>query len=82
IKHPDSGIAIKGFNIPDWKEVITITSELMKLEFNNKDIGWDLAHTDKGWIVVEGNANGMFVGPQIVYERGMKYELDQILERC
>ena len=38
-------------------------------------IGWDLAHTDNGWVIVEGNHFGQFVGPQSTRGCGIKDEV-------
>ena len=42
-------------------------------------IGWDLAHTDNGWVVIEGNGGGQFIGPQIVWKRGFKNEIEKLI---
>ena len=74
-KHPDSGICFKGYQLPDWKNAKLLVKELMKEMQSMKYIGWDLAYTDKGWVVVEGNSSGQFIGPQLVYQRGIKKDI-------
>ena len=44
-----------------------------------KFVGWDFAHTDKGWVIIEGNGMSQLIGPQIVWERGVKSEMEQAL---
>ena len=46
----------------------------------NKYAGWDLALTEKGWVMVEGNARGQFVW-QIPMQKGFMKEANQILKR-
>ncbi|MHA1440198.1 MAG: sugar-transfer associated ATP-grasp domain-containing protein [Promethearchaeota archaeon] len=59
-RHPNTGIELKSFKLPMWKEA----SQLVKwtaLKFSPiKTIGWDVALTPKGPIIVEGN---MWYGP-------------------
>ena len=43
-------------------------------------IGWDFSHTEEGWLIIEGNASGQMIGPQIVWKKGMKKEICKLLE--
>jgi hypothetical protein len=53
--HPDTEGKIKGVIIPFWDEIKTkILSVAEKLSYI-KYIGWDIAVTDDGFIVIEGN---------------------------
>ena len=39
-------------------------------------IGWDLAYTkDNKWVVIEGNGMSQFIGPQTIWQRGIKKEV-------
>lgn len=40
--------------------------------------GWDLALTDNGWVLVEGNEKGMFIGFQLPTHQGFRKEFNQI----
>ena len=53
--------------------------EMADLAPNYHYIGWDLAHTDKGWIMVEGNPRGMLVMMQMFYRLGFKEEVENYL---
>lgn len=44
-----------------------------------KMIGWDLAHTDEGWVLIEANERSQIVGPQITMNIGVKKELERIM---
>lgn len=65
IKHPDTGTQIVGFNMPNWNEVLKMVQEMAKEIPDCKYIAWDLAHTDKGWCLVEANSRGVFDGIQM-----------------
>lgn len=80
LKHPDSGIVFFGYQLPDWQQVIQIVTECMQFVPEVKYVGWDLAHTEQGWIIVEGNFRGQFVG-QIPLKSGCAREIEAILAR-
>ena len=42
-------------------------------------VGWDLAHTENGWVIVEGNHTGQFVGQQMPLNKGCAREVEEIL---
>lgn len=71
--HPDTGIPIVGFKIPAWKELLELVAELPTVLPEQKYVGWDLALSKtKGWVLVEGNSGGQFVGPQIAKREGVR----------
>ena len=53
--HPDSGIVFKGYKIPFLKEAIELCLKAHQLLYFNFVIGWDVAITDKGPVIVEAN---------------------------
>ena len=54
-KHPLSGKKIKGFEIPYFEEAKKMVIEAAKLSTNVRYIGWDVAITEDGPTLVEGN---------------------------
>ena len=60
--HPDSQKAFKGFRIPCWEEMKSLTKELAVFCMDkDRFIGWDLAVTSDGAIeLVEGNSRSGF----------------------
>ncbi len=54
-KHPDSGITFKDHKIPFLKEAIQLCIKAHNLLYNNFIIGWDVAITDDGPVIVEAN---------------------------
>ena len=57
-----------------------MAKELALIVKGNRYAGWDLALTEKGWVMIEGNARGQFVW-QIPSGKGFLKEANQILER-
>ena len=80
LKHPDSNITFPGYQLPDWKQVEVIISQCMNKVPNVKYVGWDLAHTNDGWVIVEGNHTGQFVGQQMPRHTGCAKEIKDILK--
>lgn len=71
--HPDTGVAIEGYQIPAWSELLSLVDQLVQVLPEQKYVGWDLAHSaTKGWLLVEGNSGGQFVGPQISMRKGVR----------
>ncbi|QOS67603.1 hypothetical protein GS424_013950 [Eggerthella guodeyinii] len=79
-EHPDSNVRFKGVRLPDWEDMLEMCKEMSSLEPRVKYIGWDMAHTDDGWIVIEGNSRGQMIGPQIVWQRGIKADVEALME--
>lgn len=75
--HPDTGVPIVGFQVPAWSELKALVAELPKVLPAQKYVGWDLALSEsKGWVLVEGNSGGQFVGPQIAKRQGIRHLVD------
>ncbi len=73
--HPNTGVTLPGFQIPRWDEAKALAIELAGVVEGNHYIGWDLALTDNGWVMVEGNPRGQFI-MQIATKQGIKEELE------
>lgn len=56
-KHPDTGTAIDGCIIPQWDKIKTDVLNLSKELFYLKLIAWDIALTEDGIYIVEGNSS-------------------------
>lgn len=79
-KHPDSGVVFKGYRMPEWNAAITLAETCAMIVPSVRYVGWDMTWTSKGWVVVEGNCSGQFIGPQMVQQRGIKPELSKIVQ--
>lgn len=80
-EHPDSGVIFKGYRFPRWNEMKAMCCEMAAMTPSVKCIGWDVALTDQGWIVVEGNGMTQLIVPQIVEQRGIKREFEALMQR-
>lgn len=79
--HPDSGICYKGYQLPDWDQLLRICGEasVRAGEKGCLNVGWDLAHTEEyGWVMVEGNAGGQ-LGEQNATQKGMRGRIEALL---
>lgn len=76
--HPDTGLQIKGFQIPKWDELIGFVDELMNEMPDYRCIAWDLVLTPTGWCVMEGNYSGEFIF-QLINGRGYKKEFEDLI---
>jgi len=77
--HPNSGIKYVGFQLPAWDECIALVKEMGALVPRLGYIGWDLAYTDSGWVLVEANGGSQFVS-QICYDKGCKPEIEEYIK--
>lgn len=80
--HPNSKIRFNGFEIPKFDELKNIVLELAKILPNQHIVGWDMAHTEKGWVCIECNRNPK-VFPQefqFVNFKGIRKQYDKLLE--
>ena len=56
-RHPDTGIIFKGYQLPYLEESIRLAMSLHEKLPKIHSIGWDLAITENGPIIIEGNDN-------------------------
>jgi len=71
--HPDTGKQLRGTQIPRWDEAISLAVELAKLIPKIRYVGWDLALTNEGWVVIEGN-HAAEMGYQNIQKNSIKKE--------
>lgn len=70
--HPDTGVQLIGMQIPQWEELKKFALDLAVFFPEQPYVSWDLALTDIGWVMVEGNHAGEFVGPQLTTGQGIR----------
>jgi hypothetical protein len=70
-RHPDTGAELIGIAIPDWDRMKAVAVEGAKVLRHFGIIGWDIAATDDGPIIVEANYNPDFNLVQIADRRGV-----------
>lgn len=73
--HPVTGIPITGFKVPFWSEIKQMMEKAVFVAPENRSVGWDVAITEKGPELIEGNHNWCKLLWQLPAEKGMKAEL-------
>jgi len=53
--HPDTGVRFVGLQMPFWNEVLDLCSRASRVIPNLRSVGWDVALTPDGPVIVEGN---------------------------
>ena len=53
--HPLTGVAIKGFQVPLWDEVLDMVKKAGQVVPQVGIVGWDVCVTDNGPLLIEGN---------------------------
>lgn len=79
-QHPDSGVVFKGYQLPEWEKLKALSKHLSAQIPAVKYIGWDFAHTDSGWVIIEGNGRSQMIGPQTVFKRGIRTDLEALMK--
>ena len=54
-RHPDTGVAIEGFQLPHWEAVADLARRAHDVARGMPAVGWDVAITPDGPVLVEGN---------------------------
>lgn len=78
--HPDSNIKLIGFKVPRYEEAKAFVEELTNVVPTNRYCGWDIALTEDGWILQEANSHGGIVAIQCPLGRGLRKEMDALME--
>jgi len=69
--HPDTNAALIGIEVPLWREITALALEAAASLRDVRLIGWDMAATDRGALIIEPNYTPDFGLPQIADRRGM-----------
>lgn len=88
-EHPISKIKIVDYEIPNYDKAINLVKECTKKIPEVKYVGWDVAITDKGAVIIEGNCfPGVYqikpsfvedkVGLIPIFEEAMKIKIDKL----
>ena len=75
--HPDTGVKIIGMQIPQWDDLLKLVDQLAHVVPEQRFVGWDLALTDQGWVMVEGNDNAMVTAIQMCERKGLRERFDR-----
>ena len=72
LAHPDSKTVFEGYKIPYFNEAIEMAKNASSLFYGFASIGWDIAITENGPVIIEGNDDWGLVAHQMVENRGYK----------
>lgn len=78
-QHPDSGETIEGTVLPCWDALVALAERAQGSLPRFRSIGWDIAISGQGPVLVEANATYDMSVLQIAYQRGLRRELDEAL---
>lgn len=81
-KHPKTGVEIKGFQIPLFFDAVNLVMDAIKENSIEGYLGWDLAITEDGPVVVEINTKPGVVllsTPYAAEGKGMKYVMEKYM---
>lgn len=70
-RHPDTGAELIGLQVPDWEKMKAVAVEGAKVLRHFGTVGWDIAATDDGPVIVEANETPDFSLVQIADRRGI-----------
>ncbi|NLL04834.1 MAG: hypothetical protein GX270_03400 [Clostridiaceae bacterium] len=77
--HPITKTQIFGFNIPYWDEIVKMVTKAAWIVPQVRTVGWDIAVTQAGPLIIEGNDNWNKDAFQIPYDEGRQYVLEKYL---
>lgn len=72
-EHPDTHVALIGFKIPRYEEAVALVKKAADVVPSCPYVGWDLALTKDGWVLVEANHNPA-LSAQVALQKGIKKE--------
>ena len=76
-----TGIKFDGFQIPYWEEIKAMVLEAALVNDKVNLIGWDVAISKNGPLIIESNRGPGWDLPQVLTKKGMKYIIDDLLEK-
>ena len=80
-EHPDSKIVFRGYSVPFLREAIELCIKAHRLLYFNFIVGWDVAITDEGPLIVEANERpGMNVAQCL--DGGLRKNIEKCAEVC
>ncbi len=79
--HPSNQFVIEGFQLPFWQEMVSLVEKASASfsEFNT--VGWDVALTENGPCLLEGNWRYDCDILQVAFDKGLKTELSTLLHQ-
>ena len=78
--HPDTSTQIVGYKLPKWNEALSLIDDMATHIDGTTLISWDIAYSDKGWMMIEANDNGDWSIIQSNKKIGKKEELYKYMD--
>ena len=75
-----TGIKYDGFQVPYWDEIKEMVLEAALVNDKVNMIGWDVAISKNGPLIIESNRGPGWDLPQVLTGKGMKYIIDDLLK--
>jgi hypothetical protein len=79
--HPVTHTEIVGFKVPHWAASIQLVTDAALLNKGNRSVGWDVAITENGPELIEGNHNWCKLLWQLPVKKGLKPILEGYLHK-
>ncbi|MBV6654397.1 MAG: hypothetical protein KI786_11605 [Mameliella sp.] len=79
-EHPITQTPIVGFQVPYWSEVLQMCRDAALVDTRNRSIGWDVAITEEGPELLEGNHNWCKLLWQLPVKKGLKPILEKFVQ--
>lgn len=79
IMHPDTKAQIEGVVVPNWQQVADLVQQLGRAMPYLKFVGWDIAMTKDGPVVIEGNSQASLTSIQYFERLSENKQMCQLL---
>lgn len=79
-RHPDFNTWIAGFRLPRWDMMTELAIRAQESLPTLCSVGWDIADTTDGIVVIEGNSTYGMAGIQVAYQKGWRSEIEAALK--
>ena len=76
--HPDTHEQIVGARMPEWGQLRALVRELAAVVPEQRYVGWDIARSTAGWILVEANERAQMIGYQLCAGHGIRKTIEKI----
>ena len=79
LQHPDTGVVFSGKDVPFWSSIIEVAVRAAQSFKEVRTVGWDIAVTNAGIYILEGNWSYDPDGRQLTENRGMRSDICRLL---
>ena len=76
--HPDTHEQIVGARMPEWRQLRALVRELAAVVSEQRYVGWDIARSTAGWVLVEANERAQMIGYQLCAGHGIRKKIEKI----